>query len=317
MRNIPIALFLFFAQMTLAQTELSLSADTNHIRLGEQIELTIKVSSPTSESMEITWPILADTLTKSIEVIHIDPVDTLLSEGFNSYFQTWTVTSFDSGFHQIPPFDLTVNGTEFKTDPLEIKVETMPVDTTQAIKQIKGVEGVDISLLDWIKHHWEWFAGLAVLTLLILGLYQLLKSRKKRAPVPLESQDPEIEPFELAIKRLNELREAKYWQKDDVKKHHAALSEILRDYLEKQFAFPALEQTTAEVMNALRYTEIKKEQQQRLRKILMLADLVKFAKEKPESEENIEMLNQAIAFVESNRSMTETDPQPKESKNET
>ena len=56
-------------------------------------------------------------------------------------------------------------------------------------------------------------------------------------------------------------------------------------------------------MNDVRLTEINREQQNNLRRILMLADLVKFAKERPGDDENIEMLNLSEEFVKSTKPM--------------
>ena len=288
-----------------AQTQLELIPDTNAIRIGEQINLSIVVKANQNDPSEITWPIAADTLSGQIDVVHVKPVDTTENAGLKYFTQQWIVTSFDSGQHVIPAFQVVINGEEHETDPFMIHVETMEVDTTQAIKNIKTVESVPISFLDWIKYHWQLFAGLGVLAILVFGIYLILKKRKKVKAAPVKKAAPKIPPFVTAIKRLNELKKEKYWQHDEVKKHHSEISEILRQYLEYQFAFPAMEQTTGEVMQAVRLTEVSSEEQKHLRRILMLADLVKYAKEKPGQEENMEMLNLAIAFVNATKPMEE------------
>ena len=280
-----------------AQVQLELIPDTNSIRIGEQINLSIVVKTNQNDSTEITWPIASDTLSGQIDVVSVEPVDTTENNGLNYYIQQWIVTSFDSGQHVIPEFQLVINGDEYETDPFMIHVETMEVDTTQAIKNIKSVESVPISFMDWIKYHWQLFAGLGVLAILVFGVYLILKKRKKVKFAPIEKLAPKIPPFVTAINRLNKLKKAKYWQHDEIKKHHSKISEILREYLEYQYAFPALEQTTGEVMHAVRLTEISSGQQKHLRRILMLSDLVKYAKEKPGHEENLEMLNIATDFV--------------------
>ena len=280
-----------------AQTQLEIIPDTNHIRIGEQVNLSIVVKANQGDVTEITWPIVSDTLTEQIDVVKVLPVDTFSEAGINLFTQQWIVTSFDTGQQVIPPFELVINGEEKETDPLLLQVETMEVDTTQAIKNIKGVQGVPISLLDWIKYHWQWFAGLGVLAILTFGIFLILRNRKKELKVPEKKAAPAIPPFITALKRLKELNESKLWKQGEVKKHHSEISEILREYLEFQFAFPALEQTTGEVMQAIRLTEIDNKQQKQLRRMLMLSDLVKYAKEKPGDAENLEMLNIAIEFV--------------------
>lgn len=287
------------------QTQLEIIPDTNQIRIGEQVNLSIVVKANQGDVTEITWPIVSDTLTEQIDVVKVLPVDTLSEAGINLFTQKWIVTSFDTGQQVIPPFELVINGEEKETDPFLLQVETMEVDTTQAIKSIKGVQGVPISFLDWIKYHWQWFAGLGVMAILIFGIYLILRNRKKELKVPAKKIVPSIPPYITALKRLNKLSESKLWKQGEVKKHHSEISEILREYLEFQFDFPALEQTTAEVMQAIRLTEIDDGQQKKLRRMLMLSDLVKYAKEKPGDAENLEMINLALEFVNTTKPVEE------------
>jgi hypothetical protein len=280
-----------------AQTQLEIIPDTNLIRIGEQVNLSIVVKANQGDVTEITWPIVSDTLTEQIDVVKVMPVDTFVDAGINLFTQQWILTSFDTGQQVIPPFELVINGEEKETDPFLLKVETMEVDTTQAIKNIKGVQGVPISFLDWLKYHWQWFAGLGVLAILIVGIYLILRNRKKVLTGPVKKAVPLVPPSITALKRLNELSESKLWRQGEVKQHHSEISEILREYLEFQFSFPALEQTTGEVMQTIRLTEISSDQQKQLRRMLMLSDLVKYAKEKPGDSENLEILNLAFEFV--------------------
>jgi hypothetical protein len=303
---VGLIVILFTVSNIKAQTQQEIILDTNLIRIGEQVNLSIVVKANQGDVTEITWPIVSDTLTEQIDVVKVMPVDTFTNAGINLYTQQWVLTSFDTGQQVIPPFELVINGEEKETDSFLLQVETMEVDTTQAIKNIKGVQGVPISLLDWIKYHWQWFAGLGVLAILTFGIFLILRNRKKELRAPVKKAAPLIPPSITALRKLNELSESKLWRQGEVKKHHSEISEILREYLEFQFSFPALEQTTGEVMQTIRLTEIINDQQKQLRRILMLSDLVKYAKEKPGDEENLEMLNLAIEFVNATKPAEKT-----------
>jgi len=316
---IYIALFLFLLSFQLVgygQVQVKLLSDTNAIRIGEQVNLSIVVSLPKGKTNEITWPIVADTLTDHIEVVKVLPVDTIEKEALNIFSQNWAITSFDSGFQEVPSFELVVDGEEYTTDPFLLHVETMQVDTTKAIMPIKDVEEVPISWLDWIKYHWEWFAGLGVLAILVFGIYLILKNKRKVLDVPIRKAKPAIPAPDYAIKRLEELEKKKMWQQGGVKEYHALISEILREYLENQFNFPALEQTTAEVMRSVRFTDIDKAQLAHLQRTLMLSDLVKFAKEKPLGEENKEILALAYEFVNATKPAQLTEKEVEKEENE-
>ena len=90
---------------------------------------------------------------------------------------------------------------------------------------------------------------------------------------------------------LGELDGKQLWQNDKVKLYYIELTDIIRTYIERELNIPALESTTDELMETIRdFNEIKtldlpKETVQNLQKLLQEADLVKFAKHKPMSNE--------------------------------
>lgn len=293
-----------------SQVDLSFYADTNHIRIGEQVSVQLVLINHGEDSPEVTWPFAMDTLSKSIEVLELLPVDTQRYEEETIFTQQWNLTSFDTGFQTIPPFEIIINGEERTTDPFIIQVQSVKVDTTQAIKDIKGVEDVPISIFEWIKYHWKWFAGFAILSILIFGVYLIIKNKNKNIDVDMKPIAPLIPPHQLALEKLQKLKDGKWWQQGDVKYYHASISEILREYLEDAYYFPALEQTTREVLRSIKATSIDDVQQKQLKRILVLSDLVKYAKEKPIAEENEEMYKLALAFI------NHTKPVEKEDKEE-
>src|SRR5690606_9248710 len=83
-----------------------------------------------------------------------------------------------------------------------------------------------------------------------------------------------------------------------VKPYHSELSDILRDFLERRYRIPAMEQTTDEIFTALAATDLPDRQKARLRQVLTLADLVKFAREQLLHTDNEQSMAQAIEFVE-------------------
>src|SRR5476651_1196295 len=129
-----------------------------------------------------------------------------------------------------------------------------------------------------------------------IAVYFIKKRRKK-----IEEAKPEFKPFippdVEAINQLNALREQKLWQKDQIKEYHSELTEVIRQYLEKRYGIKAHEQTSDEIFAALRYMDIEDDSRNQLRQILLLADLAKFAKQKPLPAENEQSMENAIAFV--------------------
>ena len=79
--------------------------------------------------------------------------------------------------------------------------------------------------------------------------------------------------------------------------YYSELSDVMREYLEKRFQVKAQEQTTDEILGSLANKELPQESRTLLRQILTLADLVKFAKHKPEAFENGQSMENAINVI--------------------
>jgi hypothetical protein len=88
------------------------------------------------------------------------------------------------------------------------------------------------------------------------------------------------------------------WQKGETKLYYTLLTEIIRQYLENRFQVYSLELTTSETLEALVKTGFKKnESYNKLKAVLTGADLVKFAKYKPEPAENESVFTNSWDFV--------------------
>jgi len=79
------------------------------------------------------------------------------------------------------------------------------------------------------------------------------------------------------------------------------LTEIVREYIELRYSIRALEMTTEEIYPAVRALDISSAAGDKLNQVLVLADLVKFAKEQPQPLENEQSLNQSVEFVRETR----------------
>src|SRR3990172_884084 len=95
--------------------------------------------------------------------------------------QTLIITSFDSGFYAIPPFRFIINGDSNKTietEPMLFSVNTVAVDTTQNIKDIKPPIEVPFSWKEYLPYVYWGLGALAVLALIIYLVMNYLKKRK-------------------------------------------------------------------------------------------------------------------------------------------
>lgn len=277
--------------------------DTNRILIGDQVRISLMLETKAQDT--VVWPEIGDTLITEIEVISRTGIDTAYdSQDISTklYTQDLIITSFDSGYYAVPPFKYLVNGQLVKSNAFLLQVGSVQLDTADAIKDIKEPIPVDYGLIDWLKDYWHWVITtilLVVLTILLIRYYI-----KKRNEKPQLVKEKPKEPANVIAKRkLTELEEKRLWQHNKIKEYHSELTDIIREYLELRFDMHAMEQTSDEIMQSLRFKDLKEIEKRDLRKILLLADLVKFAKEKPIPEENEESIMLAYKFVESSKEL--------------
>lgn len=271
--------------------------DTSSILLGDQTILRLRARFPATE--DIAFPQLADTLGGKIQVVHTSNPDTTLDKddtAIKIITRDYTVTSFDTGYHAIPAFIFRTKNDRLKTNDLRLQVIPVAVDTSKSIYDIKQPLAVSYTWLDWLRDNWKWiFLGIMILLAIVGAIYYFRKTPvQQMEPV---KQKPVIPAHQIALDKLNELRDKQLWQQDEVKQYHSELSDVIREYLENRYQINALEQTTEEIFSALKHKKIKNENRNVLRRMLTLADLVKFAKEKPEGTINEQSMEKAVGFV--------------------
>ncbi len=282
-----------------AQQDATVSAhvDAGRIVIGERARVFIELQHNSARS-RVEWSVIPDTF-NSLEVVAKSLIDTLRQGDIVTYKQQLQVTGFDSGSFVIPPFSFTIipagKDTPYiiRTEPHELLLETVPVDTTQGYKGIKEIIYVEASWLD----HIGWIAGGAALLAAIALIIYLLARRKKRpAPVPGPSLPPETMQQKY-FRLLQELEQQQLWQGNQVKAYYVALTDVLRNYIEERFRTPAMELTTDEILDKARIHTDMRTHLYLLEQILRTADLAKFAKAQPLPHEHAAAMDATRKFI--------------------
>ena len=277
--------------------------DTTDILIGDQIKLHINFSIPLD--YRVIWPFYKDTLAAGIEIISQTPVDTVISEKDKlvNMMQSLTITAFDSGSYYIPPVRILyqpIDDTSFRevsSIPMYLKVHTMDVDTAQAIKAIKAPIGAPLTfaeILPWL------LVALAAAAVIFLAIY-IIRRRKNKQPIFQLRPKPVLPPYIVAINGLEALKKKKLWQAGLTKDFYTELTDILRIYIEGRYGVQAVEMTTDEIMDGMKNTDAGSRSIEKLGKTLVLADLVKFAKEQPLPGDNDNSLSYGMDFVNETR----------------
>jgi hypothetical protein len=111
--------------------------------------------------------------------------------------------------------------------------------------------------------------------------------------------------YQRVLAALETLEKERLWQQGDHKGYHSRITDLLRGYIEERYHVPALESTTDELIRELRVSPLSTDQRGQLENMLRLADMVKFAKTTPSSEENERMMTSTVRFVSETRSTSE------------
>lgn len=278
-------------------TQAFVKVDQTPIRIGDQTKLHLTVEQPAKE--QVIFPKISDTLTGKIQVVNVGKQDTILDKNAPDKItvtQSVIITSFDEGSYVIPSFVFTTKSGVVKTDESVLTVQSVKVDTTKSIYDIKQPLAVSYSWMDWLRDNWGWVVFPLLAILLIGGLIYYWRKRAKNKPAVVVVK-PVIPIHILALNQLNELRDKKLWQQDQVKQYYSELSDVIREYLEKRYVIKTQEKTTEEIFAGLKHADITADNKSTLQQLLVLADLVKFAKEKPLAIENEQSIEQAITFV--------------------
>jgi hypothetical protein len=271
-------IFLVFSAVAFAQQKPLVKAeiDTTNIRIGEQFEFKITVQ----DTANVILPKFGNIA--GVEVVEDKKIDTIKNQLIKKYI----LTSFDSGAYYIPQQQIFIKQRLYLTDSLLIKVATVAVDTTkQKMFPIKAIQGEPYQFDDFKPYVWY-----VILALVIIGLILYFALKKKKVAKE-EVIVPSLPPFEEAIQKLHELDEKLLWQNNQIKEYYSELTEIVRGFIERELKVPALESTTDELIETLtdfndsEAISTTKETIKKLRDLLREADLVKFAKSKPLSEQ--------------------------------
>ncbi len=280
--------FSLFAQ----EIRVTAATDTTDYLIGDQIKYSLIINA--DKDVSFINPFFRDTL-KSVDVIKIsDPIVTENEKGKTIKYES-ILTRFDSSQVTIPPIKIeyrTKGDTTLKSilsNPVTFNVHTLKVSMQEEIKDIKP----PIRLFNYL---YLIYAGI-VLILLIAGYFIYRKYFKNKPQPVIKAEEEKILSHQLALRKLDELEREELWQKGFVKEYHTRITEIIREYFEKQFNLPALERTTTDSLNLLRRHPQGKKVLDITSQFLNNADLVKFAKYTPLENVNREMMTQARDIV--------------------
>lgn len=193
----------------------------------------------------------------------------------------WTgiyrITAWDSGEFIIPGEEIIINDSILRFNDVRLKVSLLPADKNIDLYDIRehfaDVPEGKITFTSLLKSYWWVIVLLVLLSFWII--YRRRMSRKESLP------EVELSLAERTLLAIDALENERLWEKDRLKEHFTELTYILRSYLASRYSISLLDKTTIQTRLLLKQQGLQDETTTLINRILSQADLVKFAKSKP------------------------------------
>jgi hypothetical protein len=274
-----ISFIFFFLSSWLLNAQVSATIDSTSIKIGEQITYRIQVETDTTNL--VVFPEGQSFM--PLEMIESYKTDTVKQNDKYNLIKRYGLTQFDSGVYTIPPQKIVIGNKTLLTDSLRVEVRNILVDSTkQGLYDIKPIIEVEKSPSQW----WKYILYTLLVLGIVAGLIYWVLWRKK--PLSEEEQIALLPPYDRAKLALKKLEESDYLKQDALKEYYSELTQIVRKYLDEKVYDHSMESTTDQLISRLRLLkegnqiDLSKDTIKNIESILKRADLVKFAKSKPD-----------------------------------
>ncbi len=288
---------------------LRVEADRARFRIGEPVRLRVEVTAPLGAEVILPGP---DAPLGPFELLARAALapDTLAG-GLVTHAEELTVTAFTLGTATLPPLSALVRLPDGRVvtavaDSLRLDIESVLAASAAADSDSLDIRPLkaQIELPGAGRRRLLLLLGALLLAALLAALYIWFRRRRRRragAAVPA----PDLRPADvIALGELEALRAAGLAERGRLKEHYTRLTATVRSYLERRFGFPAVDLTTTEILAAftarLRPADAARpaaELEAELARLLMAADLVKFARYEPPAAVAAGEVDRAAEFV--------------------
>lgn len=259
--------------------------DRNKILIGEQVELVVKAEELNARTSELqSWFNISDS-SGHVQVLKHNPIDTVELNGFTTYIQKITLTSFDSGRWVLPPIKLSLEDkathkiSVITTDSIVLTVIPVDVAGLRDYHDIKEIETVEV------QPNYVLYAAIVLSVIGLIVLFWLLFRKKKKAPQATRVVYKEAA-LATALKKIRNLNAQQLTEQGKMKLYYTGLTDICREYFLEQLQVYSAQLTSDEIMLKLSTYFQQQRKKTEFYQLLRLADAVKFAKYQPSPGEN-------------------------------
>jgi len=281
--------------------------------LAEPIYLRLEIEAPVGVNVDAPFQEAGDQRLGRFKVVGFVRDSHRNADGSQHQEQTYTLEAPSSGKHRVPPLRLEMvdsradakvkTAQEILTE--EVPLDVAPVSADLAGKELEAAAGTldpDVGGTPWTTI----LLAFSVAAVLVSG--SLLTFRGWRARRRIAEKKSA---YHEAIGRLRSLEARGAPDTETADSWFVELSAIVRGYLEHRYDIRAPELTTEEFLQAAsRAPELTSAHRTQLSQFLERCDRVKFAGYRPDSNESIDTLAAARAFIEDTRLREEAPKEP-------
>lgn len=184
--------------------------------------------------------------------------------------------------------------TTLYTNPVPVKFKSILAKNDQKLRPLKPI-------FEFAAAWWPYILGLILLIAAGYYLYQYyLKKKEEEKPKEPKAFEPVpfVNPIKELQKAIKQLDQMEFSNQEDFKKFYIDLGDAIRQYYETLYNIPALESTSRELLNMLHAGAIDENLITDTRAVLQEADMVKFAKFTPTTDQADRALKKAYNFLE-------------------
>ena len=276
------------------------------ILIGEQTEIIVNANDIAQQSVEFPSFDSLQTVIPGIEVLSFR--DSSFSNGGRA--RIYTITSFDSADYIIPQLDVKINGKIYHTNELNLMVSSVEVDTANVsqIFDLKSPMEPAFSMSEWLL---PLILSVICLLVSIVLTYVIIRIKDNKPIIRHIKLAPFIPPHTAAMNEIDKIKDEKLNDRSDTKTYYTRLTDTVRKYLYRRYGFPAMEMTTDEIVVELEKVNTP-EAIEDLHHLFTTADLVKFAKGRPELSEDDKNLSNAIDYIQQTKKDEISEIKPQE-----
>lgn len=263
------------------------SLDTTATSVGGRLHLRLDVDAAEG------WVVEPPATAAELGVFRVRSIEPGVAAGGRHTF-TLTLVPTEAGEVEVPPVTMRARRggeepVEIASSPVRVHVASnlgaaeAPSDSAGASAEAKlaDLKPAIVPPRDWRP---VWIAAVAAV-LAFAAAYALLRRLRRRPVREVVSLPPPLPArpaWEIALEELDRIAAERLVDRGELRRQYEEVTEALRRYLENRWGVPALESTTDDVRRLLESAPVPPSFASRVTALLSEADLVKFAKARPE-----------------------------------